>query len=223
MSARRWKSSWRPLKHRLCAGVAAASYLTAAFGLPVTPLPDKDRSRPFPCQNHVCGCHSAAECWQHCCCFSHQERLAWAHTHEVEAPTSAEPVTAQGWRTPRGHDQAENGGQPGTTCARCLSEQTKTADLVPAECGSDSESVPTYGNRPPSTGKRSGSLLLNVAAMQCHGMSTVWISVGAVLRPPPALTWSPYLAAGDWLSHPDLAARTLCQGPLDPPPRLSHA
>lgn len=62
--------------------------------LSVIPIPvstsaipaEKDRSQPFPCQNRPCGCRSAAQCWKKCCCFTDEQKLAWAKRNGVKAP-----------------------------------------------------------------------------------------------------------------------------------------
>ena len=49
------------------------------------PKVGKDRSRPFPCQDRPCGCLSADQCKKQCCCFSSEEKLAWAKRNGVKA------------------------------------------------------------------------------------------------------------------------------------------
>src|SRR5262245_50542738 len=61
-------------------------YLFAAIGFPIPSRPVKDWSVAFPCQDRPCGCQSAAQCWENCCCFSREEHLAWAKAHHVEPP-----------------------------------------------------------------------------------------------------------------------------------------
>src|SRR5690242_17590056 len=68
--------------------LALVGQFIALFGLPLPPVSAKDASNPFPCQHHCCGCMSAAECWDHCCCFSAAERLAWARQHHATVPAS---------------------------------------------------------------------------------------------------------------------------------------
>src|SRR5712692_2979129 len=102
MSSARRREFWRSLVWRLCTGLAIVAYLVAAVGLPLPALGDKDHnSQPYPCQDHPCGCSSAEQCWQHCCCFSPEERWAWARTNHVEPPSYAERPTAEGWCTTR--------------------------------------------------------------------------------------------------------------------------
>lgn len=45
----------------------------------------KDRSRPFPCQDRPCGCQSAEQCRQSCCCFRAEEKQAWAAAAGIPA------------------------------------------------------------------------------------------------------------------------------------------
>src|SRR5207253_1836141 len=99
--------SWNLLTRRLCAAIALLSYLTAIIGVPLPSLQGKDRSRPFPCQDHACGCRTAEQCWRHCCCFTPEEKWTWAQAHQVEPPAYAEVTPPKGWQTARLRDQAE--------------------------------------------------------------------------------------------------------------------
>jgi hypothetical protein len=203
MIAWRWFSIWRLPRHKIWASAALVSYLATAFGVPISPPLDKDRSQPFPCQSHACGCRCADDCWRHCCCFSSDERLAWAQAHQIRPPREAEAVLAQGWHAPRLRDlQEATWSHEEKSCARCTS--------APRE-------------RAPHKEGRRGGLFLSVAAMRCHGMSTLWVTAGTVLPPPVPLDWHPYLAASDWLWHSDVSAPTFFQRPLEPPPRSVRA
>ncbi len=56
------------------------------------PLPARSRKKPtdgvaYPCQNRPCGCLTSEQCWQgDCCCFTLEEKLAWAEANGVEPP-----------------------------------------------------------------------------------------------------------------------------------------
>ncbi len=86
----RWplRRTWPRIARRLMAGVSLAAFLVVAIGIPLPARRMKDLTRPFPCQDHLCGCTSAEECWSHCCCYTHEEHLAWAREHHVEPPAS---------------------------------------------------------------------------------------------------------------------------------------
>lgn len=67
--------------------VAMLAYCASAIGVAI-PMPatvPKDSSEPFPCQHHQCGCHSAEQCRRSCCCFSDEQKVAWARAHGVAA------------------------------------------------------------------------------------------------------------------------------------------
>src|SRR5437868_1752138 len=72
---------------RLVAPAALGGFLGGLIGVPLVRLgPAKDRSRPFPCQDHRCGCLSAEQCWRSCCCFTNSQKLAWAAEHGIRPP-----------------------------------------------------------------------------------------------------------------------------------------
>jgi len=61
-----------------------------AAGVPLpTGNPPQKAGELFPCSTCKCGCVSAEQCWQACCCHTLAERLAWAREHGVEPPAFA--------------------------------------------------------------------------------------------------------------------------------------
>lgn len=65
------------------------SHMVVAFGFPLPSLRHKKPADgvPFPCQSRPCGCLSAEQCWKgDCCCFTLEEKLAWAEANGVEPP-----------------------------------------------------------------------------------------------------------------------------------------
>ncbi len=74
--------------------MALVGQLVSSFGmpLPIAP-PSKDASIPYPCQERPCGCVSADECWAgDCCCFTLEEKLAWAEANGIEPPAHVRPA-----------------------------------------------------------------------------------------------------------------------------------
>lgn len=67
------------------------SYLAFQFPFPLPPgisisgLTTQVPSQ-YPCQDRGCGCRSAEQCWQRCCCFSSAEKVAWAEKRGVTPP-----------------------------------------------------------------------------------------------------------------------------------------
>ena len=70
-------SAWSPC-------VVIALLLCGQIGVPVIHRVGKDSSVPFPCQDRGCSCQGAASCGANCCCFSKQERIAWAEQHGLD-------------------------------------------------------------------------------------------------------------------------------------------
>ena len=62
---------------------AMTSQSRLSFGDASKKMAAKDCTTPFPCMNKPCGCMSAKQCFQRCCCHTPDETLAWAKRHGV--------------------------------------------------------------------------------------------------------------------------------------------
>jgi hypothetical protein len=76
--------------------LALVSQAIVTLGLPL-PAPTmtgrKEDSRPFPCKDIPCGCMTADQCWAgDCCCFTLEEKLAWAENLGIEPPGHVRPM-----------------------------------------------------------------------------------------------------------------------------------
>jgi hypothetical protein len=225
MSWSRLRTSWRSLGRRLCAGVTLIAYLAAALGLPLPAAARRAADQQFPCQNHPCGCLTAEECWRHCCCFTPQERWAWAEEHHVQPPAYAERPSSQGWRTARLRDSKERQPQRpagGSCCSKqtgCPTQATQPTKSCHHCRPQPHPGQPADQSRCAAKGKLRWTLA--VAALKCTGHATLWISTGAALPPSPPLVWRPFLEAGGWLSWRHDCRTDLSSKPLDPPPRMA--
>jgi hypothetical protein len=92
MSRRSIRRFLRKARFPLAGWLMVAMYFLVACGVPL-PLPSPhadsarvDKTTPFPCMDHRCGCHSAEQCWTNCCCQTPSERLAWARARGLELP-----------------------------------------------------------------------------------------------------------------------------------------
>ena len=56
------------------------------IGMPLPKSRQKDKSIAYPCMNHACGCMNAEQCWRGCCCYTRDEKLAWARENGVAPP-----------------------------------------------------------------------------------------------------------------------------------------
>jgi hypothetical protein len=208
----------RPIRHRLYAGITLFAYLVAAMGLPLPAavVARKDASQPFPCQDHPCGCKTAEQCWSHCCCFSPEERFAWAREHNVQPPSYAEKPGSHGWHSPRQRDLAKkpccsSQNQPRSEQPSCCQDHQPCCEKVVQE---------QENQKPSSKTKKSKGWVLGVMALQCQGHSTWWASAGSVLPPGPPLTWNPWPVLLDRFALADELASILSFHPPEPPPRL---
>ena len=215
---------WRRFPHRLTASLALLAYWTAALGLWLPIGNEKDHSQRFPCENNPCGCHSAEECWQHCCCLTAEERWAWARANGVEPPAYAERPAGDGWHTIRLCDHAEHSSH-----SACCERQDAVHSILSPETDADWCAKPTtccHSGRPcsttnsPSTPRGGVRWVHGVAALQCRGEISLWVSTGAVLPPPPVMTWTRCLLPTGWLSYPDCCLLPIPRTPPTPPPRL---
>jgi hypothetical protein len=202
---------WLALRQRLCAAGIGFAYLIATLGLPLPTSVHKDASLPFPCQDHPCGCQTAEQCWRNCCCFTPEERWAWARAHHVEPPAYAEKPTAQGWNTVKLRDRGKT-PTPSTAKRCCSAHETRPACCQPR---AERPAKPS----PPERGRvRWGSAL---AALSCQGLPTLWVGSGAVLPVPPPVTWSVDLTFLSRVPLTDAIAWDVPLSPPAPPPRLS--
>jgi len=190
--------------------VALAAYLVSAVGLPLPASFKKQRNAAYPCMHHACGCLSAAECWQHCCCFSASEKLAWAREHHVKPP--AELLATVAMLESADLPRSNTSDKKNCCTARCEhhddDHEHEHADHGATCC--DDHDAPGSDS----------TVVLTLRARTCRGLGELWCLSGAVMPAPPALDWHfqwnvvEWLAlAGEPLPSPDLS-------PPIPPPRV---
>ena len=210
---------WRTVRYRLFVVGVALAYLLVALEIPLPAAIHKDTSQPFPCQDHACGCQTAEQCWTSCCCFTPEERWAWARAHDVQPPTYAEKPTpkpaeqpaAHGWNTVKLRDRDHCATATTTkSCCRKQGERASCCQTTPKPAAP--QAAPRSGN------VRWGSVM---SAWRCQGFQTLWVVVGAVLPVPPSTTWSPDYPPPSLFSLWDSHAILLSMPPPAPPPRLS--
>ena len=243
-----WRSwripCWRSLRRRLCAALTLVAHLLATLGLPLSAPARTAGEPPFPCQDHPCGCRTAAQCWASCCCFTPAQRLAWACARHIDPPAYAEPPGTRGWRKARRRDRAQP-PKAEPTCRQCAPADPITAkphcpaEVGPAVCCTreapgtpPGEAVPERPGCHPTPGqptreakpasKGAARWGLGIAALRCQGLSTLWATTGAALPPAASPAWSPYLSPVAWLTSPAESPLALPSAPRDPPPR-QHA
>lgn len=204
-------------RRRAIVAVALASYLLVAIGIPLPRRLLKSRGLPFPCQDHACGCLTAEQCWEHCCCFSPLEKLAWCREHGVDPPAQLRAELASLKSSAPLADQAR---RPRSCCAKHEHEVAAT------HCASHD-----HGHRctspecatSHSAGEGIGGMVMVVGplARQCRGMVDLWCLTGAVSPPPAAIHWQFEWITVGWLTPTDVPLTSEYLSPPVPPPRLA--
>ena len=121
-------------------------YIAGQIGFPIPETQEAPDGLAYPCQGHQCGCSSADQCWQGCCCMSLRERLAWAERHHVLPPI---------------------------TLADSSPESTDDCRSDLACCASGEKSEKSQGEKDSKPPRR---WVLSIQAMKCRGHSANWIA-----------------------------------------------
>jgi hypothetical protein len=181
------RGNWR---RTVPAGLALASVVACSLALPLPGPPVKSKATvgaPFPCQQHACGCPDAEACWRDCCCFTPQEKLAWAVRQGV-VPPELLTVAAQ---------RSVEGGPP--CCQRSCCDKSEAGPprrggqsvilIMALKCRGVQVSVTLM---PPSL------------PVECGGFSQEWVEFYPTPVSPPVLYDPPLLAVAT--PPPDAAA-----------------
>src|SRR5690606_23528150 len=180
----------------LCGWLSLALFVLVASGVPI-PLPiAKDLSQPFPCMFGRCGCRNAEQCWNHCCCHSVTQRLAWAKARGVTPPASL-VAAAEAARLPDARKAAS-----AACCNKAPSPQPATTSCCTTAAA-------------PRSPSRCGMSLID--ALKCQGSFDMAAGV-ALCLPPPTFVWQPDVVAQQ---QPPLALcqpSSLATSPTSPPP-----
>ncbi len=167
-----------PRSRRWITALALLAYVASVVGYPL-PLPagdqKRDASAPYPCQDHACGCNSAEQCWESCCCYTPAQRLAWVRRHGVALPaaTLANLTTA-----------AENEGDEHATKSCCQRKSKPTAKSACDSChdaASCDHSHESQNDSPESTSSVRFDWINAIQAQKCQGLTTLWLVTGANL------------------------------------------
>jgi hypothetical protein len=201
-----WHRPNRLLCRRLIVAVMLATYLAATTGMPVQARVDKPASVPFPCEHHACGCLTAEQCRENCCCFSAAERLAWAKKQGVEPPASWVAELAAELSTTR-HDEQPQSDAPRACCAH------HDAPACHDEHADHEHDATACDGASPSR------IVFSITARMCRGVSSLWCLSGAVIVPL-AVGWQFQWTALDWVSPRGEFCASRDLAPPVPPPRV---
>jgi hypothetical protein len=146
--------------------------------------------------DRACGCHDAASCKQHCCCFSDAEKLAWAAERHVDPA----PFVS------RTEGTARVASEPGSCCASqhdCTS-LANSHDVVGAE------------SQPGRVGLRCVSI---AAERHCRGLAQLWSVLSAALPATSVSCFEFDWICGDLVAEFAPAPTGQRFSPPTPPPR----
>jgi hypothetical protein len=198
---------------RPVAVAALGAYLFAALGLPMPAWAPARDGQPFPCHDHSCGCLTAEQCWRNCCCFTPEERFAWAKAHGIEPPAYAAKPKPAGWRAPRLRDRAADGEGASACCRKGTADPAAKAGEQSSTCCSG------HGERADRGCEKRPVRMPAVSPLRCRGLTAAWSAFAGGVVPPPVPTWraSPPLVAVLPVGH--TRPRTVVSAPPTPPPR----
>lgn len=207
--------------------VAVLAYVAAAVGVPLPTGGGKDRSVPFPCMDRPCGCRDAAGCKEHCCCFTSEQKLAWAAEHQVD-PEPFVNFSALASRRQAGEVMSSENGvtccaisahQPEAS-ARCHEEFASHSGSV--GCGIESQrsdvSDDSLASRPALPDGDDDSISI-AAYRACHGLAPLWSTLSAALPPPRPMAYEFVWDLGESVAPVSIEAVALSLSPPTPPPR----
>jgi hypothetical protein len=213
---------WRALRYRLCVAGACLAYLLVALEIPLPAAVHKDTSQPFPCQDHPCGCQTAEQCWTSCCCFTPEERWAWARAHDVQPPAYAEKPAAKPAEQPAAK-AAEKPAASGWNTVKLRDRDRGTTATATKSCCRKPDGRAACCQTTPKPAARRGGIRWGsvVTAWRCQGFQTLWVSIGAVLVVPPFVASFPDSPPSARTCFFSVHAGKVPAIPPDPPPRLS--
>lgn len=121
--------------------LALLSHLAVTIGVP-SPLPSRVKpisETVYPCQSRLCGCLTSEQCWAgDCCCFTLEEKLAWAEHHGVEPPDHVRPLieSRKGRAAPAVKQKsccldAHDTPDPSTCCSRKMADEAEPPGAQP--------------------------------------------------------------------------------------------
>lgn len=200
-------------------GLCVVAHLATTIGFPLPKAAEiETSSKPFPCQHHHCGCNSAEQCWQSCCCMSMPEKVAWAKEHGVTPPDYVVAAAAE---------ETEH-EEPGSCCDHSKGEVASCCaghdeHPTPGCCSSEHGSTTAEKGRQAGEARKDGTeWVIGVHAQKCQGLSLIWVTSGAVLPPPARVEPSTQSSPPAWYV-PAAACfwQSISLGLDLPPPRLS--
>lgn len=199
--------------------VTLAAMIACAVGIPLPIQPrgavSKSAAEPFPCMNCPCGCRDAETCWRDCCCYTQQEKMAWARDKGVTPP--AYVVAAAGREVSAQKivcKKSKSCCQQSTKVTSCCSAQPKRSC-----CGNKVACTQTV-TQPRQAPQRRSSTATIIQALRCQGISLSTAMLPPTVVAPPTVRPELLPLAGSAAVRDDILYDQLGPSPDTPPPQI---
>ena len=199
MFSLQWRTSFRPSRPQVIAFVLLVITIAALLPIPLLSsgnIAGKDRSRPFPCQDRPCGCRSAEQCKKKCCCFTAEQKLAWAKRNGIDP---SEVVAS----------------------APACKPDTLTTRKVCCSSRQLAKSETTKPSRRSKTPVSRFQVVIGVIAQECQGVAQSFYGQTVFVVPPIVSLSIPMELKGERIAVGESRFVKLCVEPPVPPPRLA--
>jgi hypothetical protein len=209
--------------------------------IPVRADFDEDSSTPFPCKDLPCGCRTAAKCWAGaCCCYTMQQKIAWAAEHGIIPPDHAIRIAAE--EMAQEHNAADNQTDSIESCCskkepslstvdRC--RDGENAELIEACClakhthekshheQADRRSGPVeFGTGSKTPTQHGVNWVAGLFAQKCQGQGFDGLGhLNIGIAPSPPIAWTFDSVFVDGCDLPDQIPIPMPIRPLVPPPK----
>jgi hypothetical protein len=139
--------------------VACLAVVVSSLGVPL-PVPMlRHANELYPCAQCGCGCTDAETCWRKCCCYTNEQKLAWAERHGVTPPGFVIAAAARERASASKHQACcESAVCHSTDCRRPCCAHRESASCCQAASA-------------PRETKSSRSFVLGISALRCRGLS----------------------------------------------------
>ncbi|MFI4875079.1 MAG: hypothetical protein ACIALR_07070 [Blastopirellula sp. JB062] len=192
-----------------------ANIIFLSFGVRFRATVVQDLSIPFPCQGGSCGCRDADTCWNHCCCNSAAERLAWAEANGVTPPENVLARLLQEAAILKAVN--DETAQAGSCCAAKRSSCCKKEPI--ASCCSDQASdscQPGERKAAPAASQPYRGPFFTVS--RCGGLPELFAIFSSTVVEGAVPSWSPRLDFYGYLFAYDVSPSSTLTTPATPPP-----
>lgn len=168
----------------LCISCIAVGLSNSYLPLPTCAV--KDRSVAFPCQNSVCGCRNAAQCWSNCRCNTDLQKLAWAEKNSVTPPDSflRRMAAKKSALVDSKRQLATCVTAKGQTKCSCGKSKANSVDQDGAHLCCQAKCCHEHAKQSPQAKEDSKPPVIIQALRRCQGIAGSFFVVGVKLLPP---------------------------------------